>query len=144
MSLEDQYDAWVRSVTGARRYGPSNKEESDAAKDSLDAMQAQLDALTAAQKRQKSAVSALDAVQRASAATADSVRRMSNELTETQPLTSPALRTGCAVRSLGRMPLWGRSSRPSAVLSSWERPTIPTPAAQCCSAVHEVRGATIR
>ena len=83
MSLEDQYDAWVRSVTGGRRYSSASKQESDAARDSLNEMQAQLDALGAAQKRQKSASDALDAVQRASAATADSVRRMSNELTQT-------------------------------------------------------------
>ena len=83
MSLEDQYDAWVRSVTGGRRYSFASKQESDAARDSLNEMQAQLDALGAAQKRQKSASDALDAVQRASAATADSVRRMSNELTQT-------------------------------------------------------------
>ena len=83
MSLEDQYDAWVRSVTGGRRYSSASKQESDAARDSLNEMQAQLDALGAAQKRQKSASVALDAVQRASASTADSVRRMSNELTQT-------------------------------------------------------------
>ena len=105
MSLEDQYDAWVRSVTGGRRYSSASKQESDAARDSLNEMQAQLDALGAAQKRQKSASDALDAVQRASAATADSVRRMSNELTQTlrqdgllggktaQPAPAPAQET---------------------------------------------------
>ncbi len=81
MSLEDQYDAWVRSVTGAGRRG-ATKQDRDAAQNSLDAMQAQLDALAESQKRQKSAADALNAVQRASAATADNVRRMSSELTQ--------------------------------------------------------------
>lgn len=45
-------------------------------------MQAQLDALTEAQKRQTAAGSALNAVQKAGAATAESVRRMSSELTK--------------------------------------------------------------
>ena len=104
MSLEDQYDAWVRSVTGGRRYG-ATREESDAARESLDEMQAQLDALNAAQKRQRGAADALDAVQRAGAATAESVRRMSSELTQSlrqdgllggkiaQPSAAPAPRT---------------------------------------------------
>ena len=81
MSLEDQYDAWVRSVTGTGRHS-ATKQDRDAAQNSLNAMQAQLDALAESQKRQKSAADALNAVQRASAATADSVRRMSSELTQ--------------------------------------------------------------
>ena len=44
-------------------------------------MQAQLDALAAGQKRQTAAAKALDAVQKAAGATAESVRRMSSELT---------------------------------------------------------------
>ena len=78
MSLEDQYDAWVRSVTGTGRHS-ATKQDRDAAQNSLNAMQAQLDALAESQKRQKSAADALNAVQRAGAATADSVRRMSSE-----------------------------------------------------------------
>lgn len=81
MSLEDQYDAWVRSVTGTGRHS-ATKQDRDAAQNSLNAMQAQLDALAESQKRQKSAAGALNAVQRAGAATADSVRRMSSELTQ--------------------------------------------------------------
>ena len=81
MSLEDQYDAWVRSVTGTGRHS-ATKQDRDAAQNSLNAMQAQLDALAESQKRQKSAADALNAVQRAGAATADSVRRMSSELTQ--------------------------------------------------------------
>ena len=81
MSLEDQYDAWVRSVTGTGRHS-ATKQDRDAAQNSLNAMQAQLDALAESQKRQKSAANALNAVQRAGTATADSVRRMSSELTQ--------------------------------------------------------------
>lgn len=81
MSLEDQYDAWVRSVTGTGRHS-ATKQDRDAAQNSLNAMQAQLDALAESQKRQKSAADALNTVQRAGAATADSVRRMSSELTQ--------------------------------------------------------------
>ena len=44
MSLEDQYDAWVRSVTGTGRHS-ATKQDRDAAQNSLHAMQAQLDAL---------------------------------------------------------------------------------------------------
>ena len=73
MSLEDQYDAWVRSVTGTGRHS-ATKQDRDAAQNSLNAMQAQLDALAESQKRQKSAADALNTVQRAGAATADSVR----------------------------------------------------------------------
>ena len=54
MSLEDQYDAWVRSVTGTGRHS-ATKQDRDAAQNSLNAMQAQLDALAESQKRQKSA-----------------------------------------------------------------------------------------
>ena len=81
MSLEDQYDAWVRSVTGTGRHS-ATKQDRDAAQNSLNAMQAQLDALAESQKRQKSAADTLNAVQRAGTATADSVRRMSSELTQ--------------------------------------------------------------
>lgn len=102
MSLEDQYDAWVRSVTGTGRHS-ATKQDRDAAQNSLNAMQAQLDALAESQKRQKSAADALNTVQRAGAATADSVRRMSSELTQSlrrtacwaaKPHSCPRSRTG--------------------------------------------------
>ena len=48
MSLEDQYDAWVRSVTGTGRHS-ATKQDRDAAQNSLNAMQAQLDALAESQ-----------------------------------------------------------------------------------------------
>ena len=80
MSLEDQYDAWVRGLMGGKKYAATSKQAEEAS-DAVQQMQASLDALTAAQKRQSAAGSALDAVQKAGAATAESVRKMSNELT---------------------------------------------------------------
>ena len=81
MSLEDQYDAWVRGLMGGGKYAATPKQAEDA-NDAVQQMQAQLDALTEAQKRQTAANSALNAVQKAGAATAESVRRMSSELTK--------------------------------------------------------------
>lgn len=81
MSLEDQYDAWVRGLMGGSKYAATPK-QAEAASDAVQQMQAQLDALTAAGQRQKSAANALDAVQKAGAATAESVRKMSSELTK--------------------------------------------------------------
>lgn len=43
MSLEDQYDAWVRSVTGTGRRSATKQDRDAAQKSSLNAMQAQLD-----------------------------------------------------------------------------------------------------
>ena len=63
MSLEDQYDAWVRGLMGGSRYA-ANPQAAQATSDAMQEMQAQLDALTAAQKRQKSAAAAVDAVQK--------------------------------------------------------------------------------
>ncbi len=82
MSLESEYDAWVRGLMGGGKYA-ATPQQAEAASDAIEQMQAQLDTLSSAQKRQKTAGSALDAVQRASAATADNVRRMSSELTRT-------------------------------------------------------------
>ena len=65
MSLEKQYDDWVRGLMGGAR-APS-EEESRTARDSLRQMQAQLDALAAGQKRQARAEEANRAVQKASA-----------------------------------------------------------------------------
>lgn len=87
MSLEDQYDAWVRGPDGAGgRYAATPKQAEDA-NDAVQQMQAQLDALTEAQQRQTAAGSALNAVQKAGAATAESVRRMSSELTKSSSRT---------------------------------------------------------
>lgn len=81
MSLEDQYDAWVRGLMGSKKYAATPKQAEEAS-DAVQQMQASLDALTAAQKRQTAAGSALNAVQKAGAATAESVRKMSSELTK--------------------------------------------------------------
>ena len=51
MSLEDQYDTWVRGLMGGGRYAATPKQAEDA-NDAVQQMQAQLDALTEAQKRQ--------------------------------------------------------------------------------------------
>ena len=66
---------------GGGKYAATPKQAEDA-NDAVQQMQAQLDALTEAQKRQTAAGSALNAVQKAGAATAESVRRMSSELTK--------------------------------------------------------------
>ena len=81
MSLEDQYDAWVRGLMGGSRYA-ANPQAAQATNDAMQEMQAQLDALTAAQKRQKSAAAAVDAVQKVGRETAEHVRQMSSELTQ--------------------------------------------------------------
>ena len=81
MSLEDQYDAWVRGLMGGGKYA-ANEQQAEAASDAVQQMQAQLEALSAAQKRQSAASSVLGAVQKAGAATAENVRKMSSELTK--------------------------------------------------------------
>lgn len=80
MSLEKDYDNWVKGLMGGGRYAAS-PEQAAAASDAVEQMQAQLDAMSAAQKRQRSASDALDAVHRAGAATAENVRKMSSDLT---------------------------------------------------------------
>ena len=79
MSLEDQYDAWVRGLMGGRKYA-ANPEQAAKASDAVQQMQKELDAMTAAPKGQKTA-DAADAVQKAGRQTAEHVRRVSSELT---------------------------------------------------------------
>ena len=81
MSLEDSYDAWVRGLMGGGKYAATPRQTVEAS-EAVQQMQAQLDALTAAQKRQTAAESVLTGVQKASAATAESVRKMSSDLTK--------------------------------------------------------------
>ena len=151
MSLEDQYDAWVRGLMGGGKYAATPKQAEDA-NDAVQQMQAQLDALTEAQKRQTAAGSALNAVQKAGAATAESVRRMSSELTKslkqdgllggTVAAPSPAPAAPAKVDFAGVTEndqgpgagagcLWSRRwSRRSAARLCWARRTTPpTPAA---------------
>ncbi|UWP68964.1 AAA family ATPase [Subdoligranulum variabile] len=80
MSLEDQYDAWVRGLMGGRKYA-ATPEETFRANEAVQQMQSELDALTAAQKRQKAASAAAETVQKAGRQTAEHVRQMSSELT---------------------------------------------------------------
>ena len=80
MSIEEGYDAWVKSLMSGARHAPSEA-ETDAAAQAARQMQASLDALAESQKRQSAARRAVDAVQQAGAATAENVRRMSSELT---------------------------------------------------------------
>ena len=79
MSLESQYDAWVRGIMGGGKYADT-PERAEAASDAVAQMQAQLDEL---QKAQQQRSKAAKAVQNAEASTADAVRRMSSELTRT-------------------------------------------------------------
>ena len=51
MSLEDSYDAWVRGLMGGGKYAATPRQTAEAS-EAVQQMQAQLDALTAAQKRQ--------------------------------------------------------------------------------------------
>ena len=81
MSLENQYDAWVRGLMGGGKYAATPKQAEDAS-EAVQQMQAQLDALTASQKRQSAAGAVLDSVQRAGTVTAENVRKMSSELTK--------------------------------------------------------------
>ena len=80
MSLEEQYDAWVRGLMGGGKYA-ANAKQAAAASEAVQQMQAQLDALADAQKRRSAAGDAVKAVQEAGRDTAEHVRRMSNELT---------------------------------------------------------------
>ena len=80
MSLEEQYDAWVRGLMGGGKYAASAQQAAEAS-EAVQQMQAQLDALADAQKRRSAAGDAVKAVQKAGHDTAEHVRRMSNELT---------------------------------------------------------------
>lgn len=74
MSIEEQYDAWVRGLMGSTRAG-SRRDAEEAAR-SVEEMQRELERLTATSRSDPTA-----AVERAAGATAENVRRMSSELT---------------------------------------------------------------
>lgn len=61
MSIEEGYDAWVKSLMSGARHAPSEA-ETDAAAQAARQMQASLDALAESQKRQSAARRAVDAV----------------------------------------------------------------------------------
>ena len=80
MSLEDQYDAWVRGLMGSTR-GSTPRQADDAAR-SVQEMQQALDDLEAQSRQRRSAADrAVEAAGRAADATVENVRRMSSELT---------------------------------------------------------------
>ena len=57
MSLEDQYDAWVRGLMGGKKYAATSK-QAEEANDAVQQMQASLDALTAAQNLENAVLAA--------------------------------------------------------------------------------------
>ena len=61
MSLEEQYDAWVRGLMGGGKYAASAQQAAEAS-EAVQQMQAQLDALADAQKRRSAAGDAVKAV----------------------------------------------------------------------------------
>ena len=153
MSLEKQYDDWVRGLMGGAR-APS-EEESRTARDSLRQMQAQLDALAAGQKRQARAEEANRAVQKAADATAESVRRMSSELTrnlrsdgllhkapaEPAPAAAPRA-AGRAPPALFRSPPPPLPSRTFPIV--WPSPRLPPAPPRCYIAGIRARRSSCR
>ena len=137
MSLEDQYDAWVRGLLGGSK-SPDLKQAARA-NDVMEEMQARLDALTDARSHHKKASDAMDAVQKAGARTAEQVRQMSSELTQSlrqdgllggtvaAPAPSPAATaqpdfTGVADKVKQRA--LGQDAFVSAVVKAFRRPFV--------------------
>lgn len=139
MSLEKDYDSWVRSLMGGGKYA-ATPEQAAAASEAVNQMQAQLDAMSSAQKRQRSASDALDAVQRAGSATAESVRKMSSDLTRSlrqdgllggttaQPVsTAPAAAPAGSFDGLAdkvRSRVLGQDAFVGAVVKAFRRPFV--------------------
>lgn len=89
MSIEEQYDAWVRGLMGSSRAG--TKRDAEEAARSVEEMQRELDRLSASRR------DPTRSVERAAGATAESVRRMSSELTRS--LQQDGLLDGTPVRT---------------------------------------------
>ena len=137
MSLEKDYDNWVKSLMGGGKYA-ATPVQAAAASDAVSQMQAQLDAMAAAQKRQKHAADALDAVQRAGAATAENVRKMSSDLTRSlrqdgllggttaQPVNPAPAPTGSfdGLADKVRAQVLGQDSFVGAVVKAFRRPFV--------------------
>ena len=137
MSLEKDYDNWVKSLMGGGKYA-ATPEQAAAASDAVSQMQAQLDAMAAAQKRQKNAADALDAVQRAGAATAENVRKMSSDLTRSlrqdgllggttaQPVNPAPAPTGSfdGLADKVRAQVLGQDAFVGAVVKAFRRPFV--------------------
>ena len=137
MSLEKDYDNWVKSLMGGGKYA-ATPEQAAAASDAVSQMQAQLDAMAAAQKRQKNAADAMDAVQRAGAATAENVRKMSSDLTRSlrqdgllggttaQPVNPAPAPTGSfdGLADKVRAQVLGQDAFVGAVVKAFRRPFV--------------------
>ena len=137
MSLEKDYDNWVKSLMGGGKYA-ATPEQAAAASDAVSQMQARLDAMAAAQKRQKNAADALDAVQRAGAATAENVRKMSSDLTRSlrqdgllggttaQPVNPAPAPTGSfdGLADKVRAQVLGQDAFVGAVVKAFRRPFV--------------------
>ena len=138
MSLEDSYDAWVRGLMGGGKYAATPRQTAEAS-EAVQQMQAQLDALTAAQKRQNAAESVLAGVQKAGAATAESVRKMSSDLTKslkqdgllggtvTAPAPAPAAPAKAdfsGVTDTIRAQVLGQDAFVSALVKAFRRPFV--------------------
>ncbi len=139
MSLEEQYDALVRGLAGSRAGTPADAAATDEA---VRGMQAQLNALAAANARRSKAGDALDAVQKAgiaaAEATAESVRRMSSELTRTlrrdgllsgvqQPAPAAAAPANASFDGLAdavRAQVLGQDAFVGAVVKAFRRPFV--------------------
>ncbi len=135
MSLEEQYDAWVRGLMGGGKYA-SDPQQAGKAQEVIQQMQAQLDALGDAQKRRKAAASAQGAVQKAGQQTADHVRKMSSELTRSlqqdgllgqtpPPAPAPARRGDFAgVADAVKARVLGQDAFITAVVKAFRRPFV--------------------
>lgn len=139
MSLEEQYDAWVRGLMGGGKYAATPNEAAQAS-DAVQQMQAQLEALNAAQKRQKQATAAVDALHKAGSATAEHVRQMSSELTRSlkqdgllggtvaAPTPRPAAASGrpdfSGVADKVKTEVLGQDAFVTAVVKAFRRPFV--------------------
>ena len=139
MSLEEQYDAWVRGLMGGGKYA-ATPEETAQASDAVQQMQAQLEALNAAQKRQQKAAAAADALHKAGSATAEHVRQMSSELTRSlkqdgllggtvaAPAPRPAASSGrpdfSGVADKVKTEVLGQDTFVTAVVKAFRRPFV--------------------
>ena len=148
MGLEDQYDAWVRGLMGGGKYA-ATPEQAAQAGDAVQQMQAQLEALQQANRRQKNAAGAVDAVQKAGAATADSVRKMSSDLARSlkqdgllggknaAPTPAPAVPEHAdfsGVAEKVRAQVLGQDAFVSAVVKAFRRPFVLGTAADTAKA----------
>ena len=137
MSIEDRYDAWVRGLVGSTR--GTDKQQADAAAQSVQEMQRALEELSArSQQRRAAADKASGAVSRAADATMETVRRMSSELTASlrqdglltssgdAPSPAPAKSRGSFVGLADkvRTRVLGQDAFVSAIVKAFRRPFV--------------------